>query len=154
MGGDVAIRSATNSDIPALTCMAEVMHAESPRLSRIPFSAAKVSRLFSSLIALPDGLVLVVEVGGVIVGGVAAVVSEHWFSDEKVATEFGIFLMQEHRGGLAAARLVRSYIDWARTHGVGPGWVKIGISTGVHQEKTAELYEALGAKLSSLVFEV
>ncbi len=53
-----------------------------------------------------------------------------------------------------APRLVKSFISWARENGVKPGYVQLIISTGVHVEQTAGLYQALGCRQFSVGFEV
>lgn len=145
------IRAATCDDIDLLMDMATAMHAESPRYSRMAFAPAKVLALFLRLIEWADGLLLVADRDGVIIGGVAGFVAPQWFSDELTATEFGVFMLPEHRGGMTAARLVRAYVHWAKAKGVAHP--QLGISTGVRPDETVELYKAIGLKLVSYGFE-
>ncbi len=150
--GKTTIRPATHDDLDLLMDIAVAMHRESPRFSRLGFSPEKVLNLYVTLIDQPQGLLLVAERDGLVVGGVAAFVSEHWFSDDLVANEFAVFLLPEHRGGMTAARLVRGYIEWAQAQGAKI--IQLGISTGVQPVETAALYRALGLKEFSLGFEV
>lgn len=115
------------------------------------FAPAKVLALFLRLIEWADGLLLVADRDGVIIGGVAGFVAPQWFSDELTATEFGVFMLPEHRGGMTAARLVRAYVHWAKAKGVAHP--QLGISTGVRPDETVELYKAIGLKLVSYGFE-
>jgi hypothetical protein len=79
-------------------------------------------------------------------------VAPHWFSDDLVASEFGVFLLPEHRGGTAVVRLIREFIRWAQEKGAK--MIQIGVSTGVKTGETAALYKAIGLKPCSFGFEV
>jgi GNAT superfamily N-acetyltransferase len=145
------IRPATYDDLDMLLLIAKAMQEESPRFSRMTFSQRKMLQLFINLIDSENGLVLVAEVEGEIVGGFAGMVIEHFFTDDLVANDIGLFLIPNARGGTLAARLIKQYIAWAKTK---TEFIQLGISTGVHMEKTAELYQALGLQQCSIGFEV
>lgn len=150
--GKTTIRTATYDDLDVLMELTESMHAESPRYSRMAFSHQKMINLYVMLIDSAWGLVLIAERDGVIIGGVAAMVTEHWLSNDMIASEFGLFILPEHRGGMTAARLARGYIEWAKEQGAK--MIQFGISTGVHTDETAALYRAIGLKQFSIGFEV
>lgn len=146
------IRDATHDDLDSLMDIAAEMHAESPRFSSLTFAPDKVLQLFISLIQLPNGLLLVAEQDGIIIGGIAALATPHWMSYDLISDDVGLFISAEYRGGVTAARLVKKYMHWARDQGVMPGWTQLGIMTGVHVEETAALYRALGLQQCSLGF--
>lgn len=150
--GATMIRPATHADLPVLMLMADAMHMESPRFSRLRFSGDKVQKLFMRLIDSPDCLLLIAERSGARIGGIAAMVTPHWFSDDLVANDYALFLLPEHRGGTTAARLARAYIEWAREKGAK--MIQLGVSTGVHADETAALYKAIGLQQFSEGFEV
>lgn len=150
--GKTTIRPATHDDLDLLMPIAEAMHKESPRYSKLAFSHAKVLQLYINLINSDACLLLIAERDGEILGGVAGFVSPHWFSDDLVANEYGVFILPDHRGGMTAVRLVRGYIDWAKSKGAQ--MIQMGISTGVHVEETEALYQAIGLKQFSVGFEV
>lgn len=144
------IRYATLDDLDVLMDLAELMHQESPRYSRLSFNSDKVLALYVNLIN--TGIVLVVEKDQQIVGGLAGFVAPHWFSDDLVASEFGVFLLPDHRGGTAVVRLIKEFIRWSKDKGAK--MIQIGVSTGVRTEETAALYKAIGLKPCSFGFEV
>lgn len=149
------VRNATHEDIAALLDIGAAMHAESPRYSPLSYSRAKVQQLLAHLVNMPTGFLQVAERDGLLIGGMAGIITPQWFSEiDLVASEFALFLLPEHRGGMAAPRLVKSFISWARANGVKPGYVQLIISTGVHVEQTAGLYQALGCRQFSVGFEV
>lgn len=150
--GKTTIRPATVDDLDLLMEIAVAMHAESPRYSKLALSLTKMLNLFVFLMDNPDGLLIVAERDGAVIGGVAGMVAQHWFSEELIAQEYAVFLLPEHRGGMAAARLVKEFIAWGQSKGAK--MIQLGISTGVHVEETAALYRALGLKQFSYGFEV
>lgn len=136
------IRPATFDDLNTLVLMGETLHKESPRWSRISYSRAKVADMLARLVAQPWGLLLVAEQDGEIIGAIAAMALPHWASDDILVEELSFFMKPEHRGSLAAARLICSFKKWAELK--GGVWAHAGTSTGVEAERTAKLYERLG----------
>lgn len=143
------IRKAEIADVPALLVMCASMHQESPRYRRMAFSEQKVSGLVEQLIAgrLPGG-VLVAEAGGQLVGVLAFVVTEHFFTTDKIAADLGVYVKPEHRGTPAFARLVRAFEQAAGEQGVVEK--TLGVSTGIHTEQTAGALERLGYERCSV----
>lgn len=144
------IRPATPADIPQMLALGEAMHAES-RYARMAWCTPKVCGLLDMLIASDDGLVLVAERGGEIVGGFMGMVSEHYFSRDKVATDFALFIAPDRRGGIAASRLLQAYREWAQARGAVS--VQLGVTTGVNTEDTARLFERCGFERVGVLFE-
>ncbi|HDL7723246.1 TPA: GNAT family N-acetyltransferase [Yersinia enterocolitica] len=142
------IRPATIDDIPALVALGARMHRES-RYVTFSFDEDKCAALAVSLINAEFGVVLVVEESDQLVGWVAGGIGEQYFSHERMAFEYGVFIAMEHRGGTAGYRLVKAFIEWAKNHGARV--INMGITTGVHEERTGELYQRLGlARTGSL----
>lgn len=146
------IRLATLDDLDLLMIMAEQMHRESPRFSRLSFNFDKVLALFVRLIERDDCLLLVAENDGHIVGALAGFVVPHWFSDDLTANEYGVFVDPMHRGGMVAPRLIKRFVEWSQEKGAK--LIQLGISTGIQTEQTVELYKRLGLKLATYGFEV
>ncbi|HET7663892.1 MAG TPA: GNAT family N-acetyltransferase [Rhodanobacteraceae bacterium] len=144
------IREAAHADIGTLLLLAEAMHAES-KWRRMHFDLDKTAALFRHLIDHPTGCVLVAERDGEVIGGMAGWCDEHFFSRDKFAGEFGVFVKPTRRGGLAAAGLLKAFHEWAKSQGAA--FIEVGITTGVHVERSAKLYEALGFQRAGVVFE-
>ncbi|CNG65667.1 GNAT family N-acetyltransferase [Yersinia intermedia] len=142
------IRPATIDDIPALVALGARMHRES-RYVTFSFDEDKCTTLATNLINAEFGVVLAVEEGDQLIGWVAGGIGEQYFSHERMAFEYGVFIDTAHRGGTAGYRLVKAFIDWAKSHGAAV--INMGITTGVHEERTGELYQRLGlARTGSL----
>lgn len=144
------IRRATPDDLPRLLELAALMHAES-RFRVYRFVPEKVEALLAQAIegALP-GVVFVAERDQVVVGGAIGLCTEQWFSDQLVAQDLAIFMDPRHRGGMAAARLIAAFVEWAGAQGAVT--TELGINTGVEVERTALLYGRLGLRLAAHLY--
>lgn len=136
------VRAGTVDDIPALLVLGRAMHAES-RFRTVRYVPERVEATLRAVLG-GAGCIFVAERAGEIVGGFVGLLVPYYFSDEKCASDLAIFVRPDRRGGILAASLIHAYIDWAREQGVRH--VEIGVSTGVHPEKTGALLERLGLK--------
>jgi len=118
------------------------MRDESPRFSRLGYSPDRCRELLAGLSGSPQGLVLVAEQDGVIVGALLGLASRHFFSDDITASELAVYVAPDARGGSAAGKLIRQFEGWAAEQGAVD--IVLGISTEVHADRTAQLYERLG----------
>lgn len=139
-------RTATADDLAAMVDLARAMHHESPRFSPYSFLGYRLRTTLEAVLNMGQrGCLLVAEHEGQIVGAFAGVAAEHFACDLLQASDLGLFIAPEHRGGTTAARLIRAYLDWARRIEAEP---TIGINTGVAVERTGLLLQSLGAKNS------
>lgn len=145
------IRPATHDDIDRLVILGEEMHVES-RFARLPLDVDKVRALFAHLIESPDGLLIVADKDGEVIGGFAGYVAEHYFARTKVAADFGLFISRGDRGGMTAPRLLKAYAKWAKERGAV--MIQAGITTGVHVDESTRLYQALGFSQVGVLFEL
>lgn len=139
------VRPATEADLADLVALAGAMHQESPRFQRYPFLGYRLRAVMESVLDMgPRGFMVVAEQDG-IVGGFVGVAHDHFACDVLQASDIGLFISPEHRGGSTAARLVRAYLAWAKGIDAEP---TISVNTGVTVERTGQLLERLGAKNS------
>ncbi|MGU2439561.1 GNAT family N-acetyltransferase [Burkholderia cenocepacia] len=138
----MSIRQAIAADLPRILELGAQLHAESPRWNRIPFSVERAGLTMAKLLDSPDGTIFVHEADGLVTGGIAGMIQQHWASDAVVAHEVSFFISKDRRGGIAACRLICALDAWARIKGAA--WLTVGTSTGVDPELTAQLYERLG----------
>lgn len=144
------VHPATPDDAAELAALGRRLH-DSSVYAAIPYSEPKVQALMARL-AGGDGVVFVVRRDGCIVGGIAGAVVPWWFSDELHGFEFAFFIAPEHANGFAAIRLMTAFRVWCRQRGAKV--VRVGITTGIHQDKTAELYRLMGFRDVGPVFEL
>lgn len=139
------LRKATLKDVDSLLSLAFAMHHESPRFRQYAFLPDRLRKTLADVIGMELGFCHVAEQDGMIVGAMVAFAMPHFACDILQACDLGIFIDDKHRGSSLAARLVKAYLKWAEAVGAEP---TIGINTGVHPERTAQLLQALGAKPS------
>lgn len=141
------IRAATVADIPALLGLAKRMHAESPRFARRTFVPGKCEAVIRALLTgQVAGSVFVAEKNHAIVGMAAGFVVEHFFGDEKTASDLAVYVTPEERGGSIAIKLIRAFEHAVRAAGAVE--LTLGISTEIAAERTVDLYERLGYRRS------
>lgn len=147
------IRAATPEDIPRMVDLGRVMHGESPTFCRVRFDADKLAATIASTITSAGGFAYVAEQGDAVVGGMLAMITPHYFSHDLVACDLALFMAPEHRGGMAAVRLLVLYVQWARS--VGAVLVQLGAVAGdpAANEMLARVCERLGARRAGLVME-
>ena len=146
-------RHATQDDLPALVALGRAMHAEAPRMHYTHFDENKVRSVL--LHAMGHGVVLVSEAPDrSLEGGFVGLLTERWYSRDRIFTDLALFVRQDRRGGITAYRLIREALDWCQAKNLRPMDVQIGVSTGVHPEQTGKLYEALGFRQVGGIYEL
>ena len=143
------VRPARLEDVDEIIDLGELLHGESG-YSRLPFDRDKVGALICGLISEVDGVVFVAESDGRIIGGIAGGITEYWFCSVRHAFDFSFFVHPDHRGGSAAFRLLCAFERWAKDAGAVE--IDIGITTGIHEEKTQRFYEKMGFVQSGRLF--
>lgn len=143
------IRQARTEDIPRMLELGAEMHAES-RFSVLVYDSEKVAAMLSHLLAT-DQFIEVIENNGLLVGGFAGFVTDHWASKDLVSYDCGLFISPDHRGGGDAARLIKRFREWAVSRGAK--MVTLGVNTGVHPERTARLLESVGFEKIGYLYE-
>lgn len=144
-------RPATLADVPAILELGAIMASELPHYARMPYAPHKVEQFASNLIQSDDGFVHVSIYGNQIVGIMAGMVTEHWMSEAKIATELTVYMLPEHRGARDALRMIKAFIAWAPTRGAIT--TNLGICSDLNVERTAAFYERIGLRPYGLVFE-
>lgn len=137
------IRNATRADVATMLALGRAMHAES-RYAVHAWDDAKVAELIATLIDSDDGLALVVEQGGELVGGFLGAAFDHWCTGARQSSDYALFVRPESRGGLIGLRLLRRYATWARSRGVPEDLVGVGITTGVDLAANTRMFEIAG----------
>lgn len=139
------IRKATMDDKASTVLLIALMHGESPRFGKYPFALKKAIALFELMVE-HCGMFLA-EQDGQTIGFFAGAVTEHLLSYEKCASDVGVFVRKEHRGGSAFVRLVKAFEQWAKEQGADE--IALGVSTEVNADQTVRMYERLGYRISS-----
>ena len=85
---------------------------------------------------------------GDVIGGMAGTVTQSWFGNDMVANDLALFIHPDHRGGMLAARLIKTFVKWARL--AGAKQIRPGVISGC--EVAAKLYERLGFRKCGATF--
>lgn len=134
-------RFASPDDVPRIMEILAMMHAES-RYSVWPIDPPKLEQLVRYLIDHEDGCCLVAQYEGVIVGFFMGFVSEFFFSRERLATEFLLYVIPQKRGSWAAIRLAHRFIEWAKATDAVE--IQAGVSAGIANPDAERFYSSLG----------
>lgn len=130
-------------DIQQVISLGHQMHEESPVFRENLFDDQRISNLLHHALSVPNDMCVFVNVeDDIITGGFIGIAQENWYGPDREASDVALFIRKDKRGGMLAARLVKSYEKWAKE--VGVGVVNLGVSTGIHRDKTAALYKRLG----------
>lgn len=134
------IRRAFTSDIDAIVEMGQAMHAESPRFVDVPFSIQLVRHVAEQVI--DNHIALVAEHHDQLVGVMAGMVTNYWFSHAVFATDLIVYVRPEHRGSSAFVRLVGAFESAAFKAGATE--VLLGVSAGISADAVLRSYSRMG----------
>lgn len=137
------IRPMLLCDISQVTSLGRRMHEESPIYSKNIFDPQKVIHLLHHSLSIPQEMCVLINVeDDVVNGGIIGISQENWYGPDREASDVALFIHKDKRGGMLAARLIRAYESWAKS--IGAKVINLGVSTGIHVEKTTALYKRLG----------
>ncbi len=138
------LRFATASDIPALIELGKTIHDET-RLSRFPFNAVRMTAQLQAILSPPrrEYCLFVAEKEGVgIVGTFWGQISQYFFSDAMVATDYMFYVRPEFRGTSVAVKLVHAFRKWAVNRGADE--ICINMTTGIDIDRFDRFLRHMG----------
>jgi len=107
----------TRKDALELLVIAEQMHNESPNYQKRLFDKQRIWSLFDNSVKYPGKVcVIFAKDGDEIIGGILGQMNAQYFSGDLIATDLGMFLKPEHRGGTAFVRMFKAFEQWAIDH--------------------------------------
>jgi len=136
---DMTIRPAALDDLDRLLALGREMHAESSYRS-LNFDERKARMFLMRLMS--DQYVRVYEQDDKILGGMVGMSVQPWFSNDLYAVDIALFISAKHRGSLAAARLIKDFVVWAKQ--TGAKQIRPGVTTGAPGTAASRLYQAMG----------
>ena len=131
----------TLDDIKEVASLAERFHGESI-YKDLDYDLCKFSAVLKQIVELDNQIGIVYTVDNVIVGAMAGYVSEYFFSKDKIAGEYGVFIDKSHRGGYAVIRMIKHFENWAIKQGAKI--IQLGVSANINADKVGRLYQKLG----------
>jgi hypothetical protein len=144
--------SLTREDALELLKIANQMHKTSPNYSDRPFDAQRIWTLFDTSVKHPSKVCVVyAKEGDEIIGGILGHMTPQYFSGDMVASDLGMFLKPEHRGGTAFVRLFKAFERWAVEHKATS--IIVGHTTGNNTEKSKSMFTKLGYLFLGYIFQ-
>lgn len=110
------LRPLTEQDLPALLEIAREMH-QSGVYAEYPMDEGRVTHILRAVITAPEALSVGYEIGGVLVGALAAEVVQDLWVDVMVAVDHAFYVRAAYRGSRAGVALLREYERWASVMG-------------------------------------
>jgi GNAT superfamily N-acetyltransferase len=114
------------------------MRKEAPNLQQVEVNRRRTGAGLRAMYDTGTLFGVIAPGQGCMIGLVAA----NWYDDRLIAYEQMLFVMREYRGTRLAVHLIRAFIKEATAKGAYE--VHAGSSTGIQDERTIRLYEALG----------
>ena len=129
----------------SLSRLEEFLEIVTKMVTEAEFSCAKLEKhKILHLYKNPNAIAFLAIDNDKIVGFIAALSHEYFFSSRKTASDLGFYVLPEYRGSRAALKLVKSLEEWAKQMGASD--LHLGQTTAVEIDKTRQFYERLGYK--------
>ena len=143
------LRRATPFDVSKVFNLLEQMHSETEvRVS--PINTKKLLDTINS--AIHDGVVLLAEIKGKIVGSIGGMLNSDWWSSEEYLRDFWFYVEPKSRNSKIAIKLVKGFIKIGNEANV---IVKLGHVYSGDMERKDSFFKRLGlVKAGSLYTEV
>lgn len=142
--GRITIRfTRTEEDIAARVAMARRAYEELD--DGLPYDEDMVRRALERKLKKPGQCLLQAELRGRVIGGLIGVIAPHHHSPALGASLEGYYVLPEHRGSLAAVKLLHGFRRWARKQGAVRMYA--GVTSGIDIERTNRLLRRLGFTL-------
>jgi hypothetical protein len=143
------VRRATAADVQTLVAMARDLHAESPNYRDEPYEPQVMHRWLAERVAttllVDHNAIFLAEEGDQILGFLIAVIVPRQFNHLRIAAELMLYVRPHNRGGRALPAMADAYGAWAKAQGASKAM--LGVSTGIHPERTVRAYLKRGATL-------
>ena len=141
------LRLATPEDLPALCVLGRLMRDETT-FAGMDFDNDRFKEAVQELIDKNQLVQVAEDKNGEVVGAMLCQVKPTWFGNDLIATELGLFIHPDHRGGALAARFIKTFVKWARL--AGAKQIRPGVITGC--DVAVKLYERLGFRRCGATF--
>lgn len=91
---------------------------------------------------LPNAVVFLAQKDNKLIGFLAGMTQNYFFSDRLKAMDMGFYVLPEYRGTSAAIRLIERFEEWSVERGAKD--ICLGQTTAVDIDKTQRFYQHLG----------
>lgn len=133
------LRMATLDDLPAMAVLGREMH-DTSSYAAMDYDPDRLKETIEDLMNKSQFVVVAEGTNGELIGGMLGMCTQSWFGRDMVANDVALFVTRNERGGMAAVKLIKAFIQWARL--AGAKQIRPGVTTG--HERAEELFERLG----------
>lgn len=112
----------------------------------LPFDDDMVRQFYERRVTRTDQCVLQAELNGKMIGGLTGVIGPHFHCSALGASLLGCYVLPEHRGSLAAIKLLHGFRRWALTNGAVR--IYVGVTSGIDMARTDRLLRRLGFRVT------
>lgn len=145
----IEIRDAVLDDIPGLVALAREAYAKSSWIKVEPVETDFMA-VMRRLIADSRYCLFVAVKDGQVVGALAGLSDELFYSRKKYATDLWFYVSEEGKG--SGVWLLKRFINWAKRPGVVE--ISVAISSGIDESRTGKLYERIGLEPVGTIYGV
>jgi len=136
------IREYQASDIDAMIKLGAMFHDQGG-YSHLDYDPQDLRNLGHSALTDRQNYAAFVAVdGNILKGMIAGFIYKHFFGSDKCAADLLFYVDPLFRGGTTGPRLLKRLEVWAKDSGAKD--LVLGISSSIHADRTAQLYEKLG----------
>ena len=146
------VRTAILRDLDTLVDFGKRLTLESPKFQFQGFDEDRAFQFFAHLINKLESIFLVYDEYDNPVGTLIGCIDIEWRTGQRLAFEQGVYILPEYRKTGAATTLVNHFIEWAKINNADR--IQLGTISGIHADKTVNLYEKLGFDLIGYVLEM
>lgn len=130
---------ATLDDLPDLVVLGREMHGTST-YAPMDFDAERLKETITELMNKSQFVVVAEGTNGEVIGVMLGMVTQSWFGRDMVANDLALFVTRDERGGMAAVKLIKAFVHWAKL--AGAKQIRPGVTTG--HTRAEKLFERLG----------
>lgn len=145
------IRPVMPSDISQLVSLAELMHSEG-RYKKVKFNSKKLFSVFLSGLREFSLIGFVDEKEDRIVGAIVGQLSEYFFGNEMILSDYGMYVIPEYRKSKSAAKLLRAFISAGKDIGVKE--ICIGSTNMENTDALDNLYKKVGLEKVGSIYKM
>ena len=146
------VRTATIQDLGTLVDFGKRLTQESPKFRAQGFDEDQAIKLFTYLIQGNESIFIVCDEYDNPVGTLIGCLDIDWRTNHRLAFEQGVYVLPEYRASGVGSELVQYFIEWAKINNADR--IQLGTISGIHADKTINLYKSLGFELIGYVLEM
>ncbi|WP_151775907.1 GNAT family N-acetyltransferase [Acinetobacter colistiniresistens] len=144
------VKTATVQDVQTLIHFGKRLTVESPNFCNQGFNETLAVQFFTHLIEHSKSVFIIFDENNPI-GTLVGEIGLCWRTGQTLAFEHGLYVLPKYRKTGAASMLIEHYMVWISQKNVDR--LQLGTMTGIHADKTIQLYEKHGLKLTGYVLE-